>query len=45
MILQWIHRILKQKAVREQHKLMKLEWKRACLERLIAEAKGEKYLK
>lgn len=41
MILQWIEKKLKQRAFQERHKVMKLEWQKAELERKIAEAKRE----
>ena len=42
MILQWIEKKLKQRASQERHKVMKLEWKKAELEKKIAEAKRAK---
>lgn len=42
MILQWIEKKLKQRAFQERHKVMKLEWQKAELERKIAEAKRER---
>ena len=42
MILQWIEKKWKQRAFQERHKVMKLEWHKAELERKIAEAKRER---
>lgn len=42
MILQWIEKKLKQRVFQERHKVMKLEWQKAKLERKIAEAKRER---
>lgn len=42
MILQWIEKKLKQRTFQERHKVMKLEWQKAELERKIAEAKRER---
>lgn len=42
MIRELIYERLKQKAFQEQHKVMKLEWQRAELERKIINAKKER---
>lgn len=42
MIIQWIYDKLKQRAVQERHKVTKLEWQKAELERKIAIAKKNK---
>lgn len=41
MILQWIEKKLKQRAFQERHKVMKLEWQKAELERLLEQRKKE----
>ena len=42
MILQWIEKKLTQRAFQERHKVMKLEWQKAELEKKIAEGKRKK---
>ena len=42
MILQWIEKKLKQRAFQERHKVIRLEWLIAELERKIAQAKRER---
>lgn len=42
MIIKWIYDKLKQKAFKERHEVMKLEWQKAELEKQIAMMKNNK---
>lgn len=42
MIREWIYNKLKNKAFREEHKVTRLQWQKAELERKIALAKKER---
>ena len=39
MLLNWIQRLLEAKALREQHRVTQLKWKKAALQRKIDIAK------
>ena len=42
MIIKWIYDKLKQRAFKERHEVMKLEWQKAELEKQIAMMKNNK---
>lgn len=39
MVFNWLYQRLKKKAFKERHKVTRLEWEKALLEKKIAEAK------